>query len=73
MLEPNHPRSIRHTQQTDVAIPNSHNIHSSITEKLQKYADWRNSLQERRNWKRPNLHHQYYPQRVLSVTVHDSS
>jgi hypothetical protein len=28
----------------DVAIPNSHNLHSSITEKLQKYTDLKKEL-----------------------------
>ena len=54
-------QTIQEAYATDVANPNSHNLHSTITEKLQKSADWRNSLQERGNWKRPNVHHQYCP------------
>jgi len=31
-------------QSVDVAIPNSHNLHCTVTEKLQKYADLKEEL-----------------------------
>jgi len=32
-------QTIKETYLTDIAIPNSHILHSTVTEKLQKYAD----------------------------------
>jgi hypothetical protein len=38
---------------TDVAVPNSHNIHNTITEKLQKYSDLKEELTRRWQLKTP--------------------
>jgi hypothetical protein len=32
-------KAMKEANLTDVAIPNSHNLHSTITEKLQKYTN----------------------------------
>ena len=37
---------IKEAYSIDVAIPNSHNLHSTITEKLQKYTDLKEDLIE---------------------------
>jgi hypothetical protein len=37
-------RSIKKAYSTDVAIPNSHNLHSSITDMLLKYADLKEDI-----------------------------
>jgi hypothetical protein len=38
--------TIEEAYSVDVAIPNSHSLHSTITEKLQKYTDMTKSLSE---------------------------
>jgi hypothetical protein len=35
-------KTIKAAHSIDTAIPNSHNFHSTITEKLQKYTDLKN-------------------------------
>jgi hypothetical protein len=37
-------KTIREAYLIDVATPNSHNLHSTITEKLQKYTDFKDEL-----------------------------
>jgi hypothetical protein len=37
-------KTIKTTYSVDIAIPNSHNLHSTITEKLQKYTDLKEKL-----------------------------
>ena len=44
-------KSIKETNLIDVAIPNSRNFHGTITEKLQKYTDLKEELQESGNCK----------------------
>jgi hypothetical protein len=37
-------KSIKEANLTDIAIPNSHNLHGTITKKLQKYTDLKEEL-----------------------------
>ena len=37
-------KTIKVAHSVDVAVPNSHNLHSSVTEKLQKYTDLKEEL-----------------------------
>jgi hypothetical protein len=37
-------KTIKQAHSVDVAIPNSHSLHSTITEKLQKCTDWKEAL-----------------------------
>jgi len=37
-------KTIKEAYSVDVAVPNSHNLHSTITEKLQKYKDLKEKL-----------------------------
>ena len=39
-------KTIKAAHSIDTAIPNSHNLHSTITEKLQKYTDLKEGLEE---------------------------
>ena len=59
--------TIRETCLKDVAIPNSHNLQSSVIEKLQKYTDVKEELI--RIWELKMVYIiplvQYYPQWVL--------
>jgi hypothetical protein len=38
-------KTITAAQSIDTAIPNSHNLHSTITEKLQKFTDLKEGLE----------------------------
>jgi hypothetical protein len=37
-------KTVKQAHSVDVAIPNSHSLHSTITEKLQKCTDWKEEL-----------------------------
>jgi len=37
-------KTIREAYLIDVAVPNSHNLHNNITEKLQKYTDLKDDI-----------------------------
>jgi hypothetical protein len=39
-------KTIKEVHSVDVAIPNSDNFHSTITEKLQEYTDLKQGLQQ---------------------------
>jgi hypothetical protein len=36
--------TIKEAHSVDTAIPNSHNLHSTVTERLQQYTDWKGEL-----------------------------
>jgi hypothetical protein len=61
-------KPIKEAYLIDVAIPNSHNFYSTITENLQKYTDLKEEIIRCGNWKRRIQYHKYYLQRVLSPT-----
>ena len=48
-------RTKKQTYSIDAAIPNSHNLHSTITEKLQKYTDLKEELIRIRRLKTTNI------------------
>jgi hypothetical protein len=58
------PSTIKETYFTDVANPSSHNLHSTMIEKLQKYADLKEQLT--RMWQLKTAH--IVPP-VLSIAV----
>ena len=37
-------KTIKEAHSVDTAIPNNHNLHSTITERLQQYTDWKGGL-----------------------------
>jgi len=46
-------KTVKEAHLRDVEISKSHNLHSTITEKLNKYKDLKDELTEYNNWKRP--------------------